>query len=302
MESRRHAVEIEDLRVRYGAIEAVSRLDLTIDQGSVVALLGPNGAGKTTTIECVLGLKQADDGRIAVVGMSPHDAVRRGLVGAMLQVSGLPSGARVQEVVGLAAGLHGGRGRSVADLLGSAGLTEVARREVTKLSGGQAQRVRFAMAIAGSPELLFLDEPTMGMDVESRGLFWNEVGRLAGTGMTVLFATHYLAEAERYASRVVMLTRGELVADGTPRELRALHASEQIVELSSTEPERLRDLSIPGVSSLEIDGNRVRIVTSNADETMRALYRSDVDIHDVSAKQSDLDEVFLKLAQSQEPD
>ena len=158
------------------------------------------------------------------------------------------------------------------------------------------------MAIAGSPELLFLDEPTTGMDVESRELFWREISRLAAAGMTVLFATHYLAEAERYAGRVVMLARGKLVADGTPAELRALHVSEQIVELSSTEPERLRDLSLPGVSSMEIEGNRVRIVTSNADETMRALYRSDVDIHDVSAKQSDLDEVFLKLAQSQEPD
>ncbi len=301
VENRPLAVEIEDLRVRYGAVEAVSGLDLTIEKGSVVALLGPNGAGKTTTIECVLGLKQADQGRVVVVGTSPREAVRHGLVGAMLQISGLPSGATVREVVSLAAALHHGRGKTVADLLESAGLSEVAGREVTKLSGGQAQRVRFAMAIAGSPELLFLDEPTTGMDVESRELFWKEISRLAATGMSVLFATHYLAEAERYAGRVVMLARGRLVADGTPTELRALYVSEQIVELSSSEPERLRELSLPGVSSLEIDGSRVRIVTADADETMRALYRSDVDVHGVSAKASDLDEVFLKLAQSQEP-
>lgn len=294
-------VQIRDLRVRYGTVEAISGLDLEIERGSLVALLGPNGAGKSTTINCIIGLKQPDQGRIVVAGTAPRAAVRRGLAGAMLQVSGLPSGAKVREVVRLAVALHGRRGSDADRLLASAGLEDVASREVSKLSGGQAQRVRFAMVLAGSPELLFLDEPTVGMDVESRELFWKEVRRLGDSGTTVLFATHYLAEAERHASRVVMLSRGRLVADGTPDELRSLYASERTVELATSDPERLRKLDVPAISAVEIEGERVRIRTSDVDATMRALYGSDLEIRDISVEDSRLDDVFLKLANPDTP-
>jgi ABC-2 type transport system ATP-binding protein len=294
-------VEIEGLRVRYGEVEAVSGLDLAVTRGSLVALLGPNGAGKSTTINSVIGLRQPDEGRILVAGKSPRAAVRQGSIGAMLQLSGLPSGAKVREVVQLAVALHRGRGAAVDALIASAGLQEIARRDVKKLSGGQAQRVRFAMALAGSPELLFLDEPTVGMDVESRDLFWKEVSRLAGAGMTILFATHYLAEAERYADRVVMLARGKLVADGTPAQLRSLYGTDRKLEFSTRNPDAVRSLELPEVSFVEIDGDHVRIQTSDADATMRALYRSELDIRDVSVEAPNLDEVFLKLAESKEP-
>jgi ABC-2 type transport system ATP-binding protein len=297
--ARQPAAEIQGLHARYGRVEAVSGLDLTIEHGSLVALLGPNGAGKSTTINCLIGLKRIDEGRVVVAGTSPRQAVRSGAVGAMLQVSGLPSGAKVRDVLRLASKLHRG-GADVDRSLAVAGLEEVAGREVTRLSGGQAQRVRFAMTIAGNPRLLFLDEPTVGMDVESRELFWREVRRLAEAGTTILFATHYLAEAERYADRVVVIAKGRLVADGTPSELRSRDRSEKVIELSSDEPERVRALDLSGARSVEIDGRQVRIRTSDADATMRVLYQSGVDVRDISVEASDLDDVFLRLTQSEE--
>ena len=291
-------VQIYGLRVRYGHVEAVSGLDLVIERGSLVALLGPNGAGKSTAINCIVGLKRPDEGRIVVAGTSPRTAVRRGSVGAMLQISGLPSGARVDEVVQLAVALHRGRGAKVNALLTSAGLQELRHREVSKLSGGQTQRVRFAMALAGSPDFLFLDEPTAGMDVESRELFWTEVTRLAAAGTTILFATHYLAEADRYADRIVMLARGRVVADGSPADLRAGYGAERTVELATRDLERLRRLDLPAVSAFEVDGERARIRTSDLEGTMRVLYRSDLDISEVSLEEPTLDDVFIKLATS----
>lgn len=293
------AAEIQGLHARYGRVEALSGLNLTIEQGSLVALLGPNGAGKSTTINCLIGLKTIEGGRVVVAGTSPRQAVRSGAVGAMLQLSGLPSGAKVRDVLWLASKLHRG-GADVDRLLAVVGLEEVAGREVTRLSGGQAQRVRFAMTIAGNPRLLFLDEPTVGMDVESRELFWREVRRLAEAGTTILFATHYLAEAERFADRVVVIAKGRLVADGTPSELRSRDRSEKVIELSTDEPDRVRALLLPGGSSVEVDGRQVRIRTSDADATMRVLYRSGVDVRDISVEASDLDDVFLRLTQSEE--
>ena len=292
------AVEIQGLGARYGHVEAISGLDLVVERGSVVALLGPNGAGKSTAINCVIGLKRPDEGRILVAGASPRTAVRRGFVGAMLQIAGLPSGARVGEVVELAVALQRGRGANVDVLLTSAGLQDVRRREVSTLSGGQAQRVRFAIALAGNPELLFLDEPTVGMDVESRELFWTEVTRLAAAGTTVLFATHYLAEADRYAHRVVMLARGRVVADDSPAELRAGNGAGGTVEFATRDLERLRQLDLPTVSVLEVDRERARIRTSDLDATMKVLYRSDLDIREVSVEAATLDDVFKQLASS----
>jgi ABC-2 type transport system ATP-binding protein len=294
------AVEISALRVRYGEIEAVSGIDLTIERSAVVALLGPNGAGKSTTINCLIGLKRPHQGQVSVAGSSPREAVRRGRVGAMLQISGLPSGAKVREVIALACSLHRQRGSSAEELLSSAGLEDIAGRAVTKLSGGQAQRVRFAMALAGDPEFLFLDEPTVGMDVESREVFWREVERLAAAGRTILFATHYLAEAERFASRVVMLARGRIVADGTPLDLRSRYQPERVVQLISREVERLRSLDLPGLTALDAENDAVRIRTTDADGTMRALYASGIEIRDVTVETSRLDDVFLKLAQAEE--
>jgi ABC-2 type transport system ATP-binding protein len=201
---------------RYGSVQALTDVSFTVPSGQTVALLGANGAGKSTTVDLLLGLKRPGSGTVTVLGGPPHDAVTRGRVGAMLQTGGLPADSTVREIVGLACGLYGGR-RTVADVLDLAGLREVGRRKVDALSGGQAQRVRFAVAMAGKPELLFLDEPTVALDFKARRQFWRSV---RAEGATVVFATHYLDEADEYADRVIVLDNGRVIADGPPAQVK----------------------------------------------------------------------------------
>src|ERR1043165_9414974 len=230
---------------RYGSVQALTDVSFTVPSGQTVALLGANGAGKSTTVDLLLGLKRPGSGTVTVLGGPPHDAVTRGRVGAMLQTGGLPADSTVREIVGLACGLYGGR-RTVADVLDLAGLREVGRRKVDALSGGQAQRVRFAVAMAGKPELLFLDEPTVALDFKARRQFWRSVraGKpellfldeptvaldfkarrqfwrsVRAEGATVVFATHYLDEADEYADRVIVLDNGRVIADGPPAQVK----------------------------------------------------------------------------------
>jgi ABC-2 type transport system ATP-binding protein len=200
----------------YGGVRALTDVSFTIPAGQTVALLGANGAGKSTTVDLMLGLRRPQSGRVTVLDGSPADAVKQGRVGAMLQSGGLPADSTVSDVLDLARRLYGKR-RTLAELLDLAGLREVARRKVDALSGGQAQRVRFAVAMAGHPDLLFLDEPTVAMDFRARRRFWQSVKE---QGKTVVFATHYLDEADDHADRVIVIDRGRVVAEGTPAEIR----------------------------------------------------------------------------------
>jgi ABC-2 type transport system ATP-binding protein len=200
----------------YGGVRALTEVSFTIPAGHTVALLGANGAGKSTTVDLMLGLRRPQSGRVTVLGGSPADAVKQGRVGAMLQTGGLPADSTVSDVVDLARRLYGKR-HTLAELLELAGLQEVARRKVDALSGGQAQRVRFAVAMAGRPDLLFLDEPTVAMDFRARRRFWQSV---KAQGKTVVFATHYLDEADDHADRVIVIDRGRVVAEGTPAQIR----------------------------------------------------------------------------------
>jgi ABC-2 type transport system ATP-binding protein len=200
----------------YGRVRALTEISFSVPSGQTVALLGANGAGKSTAVDLMLGLKRPQSGRVTVLGGSPQDAVAKGRVGAMLQTGGLPTDATVTDVVDLARRLYGKR-RSLEELLELAGLTEVARRKADALSGGQKQRVRFAVAMAGRPDLLFLDEPTVALDFRARRRFWQAV---KAEGNTVVFATHYLDEADEYADRVVVVDRGSVVAEGSPEEIR----------------------------------------------------------------------------------
>src|SRR4051794_20603375 len=197
------------LRKSYGDVHAVAGVDLTIAPGEVVALLGPNGAGKSTTVDMLLGLTKPDAGTVTVFGASPHDAVAKGTIGAMLQGGALLDDATVGETVAMVASLH----RSpmpVADALRRSGVEDLANRRCNKLSGGQKQRVRFAVALVSDPDLLVLDEPTAAMDVQGRREFWKAMRGFTNTGRTVLFATHYLEEAENYADRVVLMRAGQV--------------------------------------------------------------------------------------------
>ena len=214
------AVEFAGVTKDFGPLRALDGIDLRVHSGEVVALLGPNGAGKSTSVGLMLGLRRPTSGAVRVFGGDPEAAVRAGRVGAMLQTSGLPPGVRVREMVEFIRGLYP-RPRPLAEVLQAAACETFADQRVERLSGGQQQRVRFAMAIAGDPELLFLDEPTTGFDVDTRRRFWQSMRTYAADGRTVLFATHYLEEADGAADRIVVMQHGRIVADGTAAAIKA---------------------------------------------------------------------------------
>src|SRR3954471_3842945 len=240
------AVALRGLTKRFGAVTAVDGLDLTIEPGEVVAFLGPNGAGKTSTIDMVLGLSRPDAGSVEVYGLPPRTAVGRGLISAVMQTGGLLKDLTVAETVRLTGALFA-HTRPVAEVLQRAGISDIADRMVGKCSGGQQQRLRFAMALLPDPELLVLDEPTTGMDVEGRRDFWAAIRQDAGRGRTVLFATHYLEEADAYADRIVLVRRGHIVADGTPAHVKSLAAG-RTVRATLPDADQIALLGVPGVT------------------------------------------------------
>jgi ABC-2 type transport system ATP-binding protein len=290
------AVSFDGLSRRFGATLALDTVDLAIGIGETVALLGPNGAGKSTAIGVMLGLLEPSGGRARTLGLTPRQAVRSGRVGAMLQVAGLPSGAKVGELVELARALY--PSPSPRDsILERAGLVELAGRQVDALSGGETQRVRFALAIAGDPDLVFLDEPTVAMDVDGRRAFWADMRRFAAEGRTVLFATHYLDEADQVADRIVVLDHGRVVADGTPDALKATVAARH-VRFTLPDGDAMNEatlLALDGVDSAERRGQMFALGSRDADETVRALVRAGIDFRHLEVTGADLDAAFLAL-------
>jgi len=291
--ARPTAVRFDRVSRRYGATTALNGVDLEIAPGETVALLGPNGAGKSTAIGLMLGLLDPSEGRVRVLDEEPHAAVRSGAIGAMLQESGLPIFARVGELIELVRRLSP-RPMPLDEVLARAGLTRLADRATESLSGGETQRVRFAMAIAGDPDLLFLDEPTVAMDVETRRAFWADMRSFAAEGRTILFATHYLEEADQVADRIVVLDHGRIVADGTAASIKSA-SSRRRVRFRSSAADRALFEALPGASAVEVAGNRVDIVSADSDATARALLRSDVEVHDLEITGPDLEAAFLAL-------
>ncbi|GAA0396659.1 hypothetical protein GCM10009530_55280 [Microbispora corallina] len=231
------AVAARGLRKRYGGVRAVDGVDLLIPRGEVVALLGPNGAGKSTLVEMLTGLVRPDEGDIEIFGADPGAAVRSGSVGVMLQEAGLLDDVTVGEVLRLIASLHRAPLPAV-EAMRRAGIESLAGRRSARLSGGQRQRVRFAAALVPDPDLLVLDEPTAAMDVDGRREFWAAMRSLCEAGRTVLFATHYLEEAEAYADRVVLMNAGRVAADGPVAEVARGGLDEAFVRLTSGEATR----------------------------------------------------------------
>jgi ABC-2 type transport system ATP-binding protein len=289
------AVALRGATKRFGAVTAVDGLDLTIRPGEVVAFLGPNGAGKTTTIDMVLGLSRPDAGDVEVFGRAPRTAVAHGLVAAVMQTGGLLKELTVRETVELTAALFA-HTRPVAEVLERAGIAEIADRRVGRCSGGQQQRLRFAMALLPEPELLILDEPTTGMDVEGRREFWAAIRADARRGRTVLFATHYLEEADAYADRVVLVSRGRVVADGTSAEIRALSAGRRI---SATWPgvgtaEAVALENLPGVEDVELRGDTVLVHAADSDAVARHLLTA-TPARDLQITSRGLEDAFIAL-------
>src|SRR5215510_13417152 len=237
------AIELRGVHKHFGKVKAVQGIDLAIAPGEIVALLGPNGAGKTTTIDMILGLSQPTDGQVSVYGVHPRQAISRGLVSAVLQTGGLLKDLTVAETARYTASLFP-KAHSVQSVLERAGISGIADRRVGKCSGGEQQRLRFAMALLPDPDLLILDEPTTGMDVEGRRGFWSAIRQDAEQGRTVLFATHYLEEADAYADRIILLRHGEVVADGTAAQIKALAAGRTVrATLADADAAALRGLS-----------------------------------------------------------
>ena len=291
-----HAVELDGASRRFGGTLALDDCRLTIEPGETVALLGRNGAGKSTAIGLMLGLLDPSAGRVRTLGLDPRTAVRSGSVGAMLQAAGLPVGARVGELVDLARALAPAPLTRDA-VLGRAGLVPLAGRRVDTLSGGETQRVRFAMAIAGDPDLVFLDEPTVAMDVESRRAFWDDMRRSAAEGRTVLFATHYLDEADQVADRIVVLDRGRIVADGSPATLKASVRQQTVRFVLGGDATALESRlgALPGVDVVIRHGDTFALTTGDADETVRALVAADVAFRHLEVAGADMDAAFLAL-------
>jgi ABC-2 type transport system ATP-binding protein len=285
---------------RYGDVTAVDELSVAIGRGETVALLGPNGAGKTTAIEILLGLTRPDAGAVGLFGGPPVDAVAAGRVGAMLQDAGLPQGVTVAELVGLIRGLYPDP-LLATDVLRLADLLEVADRQVHRLSGGQRQRVRLALAFAGNPDLLVLDEPTAALDVEARRGFWDRVHAYVSEGRTVLFATHRLEEADAVADRIVVIANGRLVADGTPDAVKAAAAGRSTVSFSADGLSEPVLASLPAVEAVEAGGPRLTLHTTDPDQTVRALLQRAPQVRDLEVSRSGMEEAFLTLIQEGDP-
>jgi ABC-2 type transport system ATP-binding protein len=286
-------VHLQGISKAFGSILAVDNINLEIQRGETIALLGPNGAGKTTTISMLLGLLAPTAGIIQIAGMSPREAIQQGRVGAMLQDGNLMAGIRVGEFIDFVRSLHPAP-LNKGQLLKLSGLEGLENRRVDRLSGGQTQRVRFAMAIAGNPELLVLDEPTAAMDVETRREFWMNMHAYATLGHTILFATHYLEEAENSASRLVIISKGKIIADGTVQEIQRQYG-EPRVSFTRLDENANRFNQFPGVHHSEIDGKRVILHTHNSDITAKALITSDIPWQDLEVRNIDLEETFVNL-------
>lgn len=282
-----------------GVVHAVRGIDVAIDRGETVALLGPNGAGKSTSLDMLLGLTAPDRGSLTVLGGPARAVVERGRVGAMLQAGALVRDVTVRELVTMFAALYPDP-LGVEDALELTGIGSIADRRTQKLSGGQAQRTRLACALVSDPDLLVLDEPTVGLDVESRRAFWESMRALAARGKTVFFATHYLAEADAYADRVVVLAEGQVVANGPTTEIRARVGGRTIrATLGRVELEAL--VCLPGVAHADRRGDSVVLRCQDSDAAIRALLHSHPHARDIEIAGAALEDAFVELTNSQGP-
>jgi ABC-2 type transport system ATP-binding protein len=279
-----------------GIVEAVRGVDISIRPGEIVALLGPNGAGKSTTIDMLLGLARPDTGSVSLFGLTPEEAVLSGRVGAMLQTGMLIQDLSARELVAMVASLYPAP-LDVDEVLALVGIEAIAERRTQKLSGGEAQRVRFALALVSDPALLVLDEPTTAMDVEGRHAFWRTMREFASRGRTILFATHYLEEADANADRAVLMAAGRVVADGPTTEIRAMVGGRTIrATLPDAELSELADL--PGVTHVERHGEAVLLSCSDSDVAIRALLDTEPEARDIEIASAGLEQAFLELTAS----
>ncbi|WND18407.1 ABC transporter ATP-binding protein [Streptomyces janthinus] len=299
MKTTASVVAFDQVSKAYDTVRAVDGLTLTLRPGETVALLGPNGAGKSTTLDLLLGLKKPDSGTVRLFGAGPREAIVAGRVGAMLQSGGLMDEVTVDELVRLACDLHP-KPYQPSEVLSRAGIAQIAGRKVDKLSGGQSQRVRFALATAGDSDLIVLDEPTTGMDVTTRQAFWATMREQADQGRTVLFATHYLEEADAVADRVLVLHRGRLLADGTAAEIKAKAGARRVSFDLSGDVDEAALRGLPFLTSLAVSGRTVRFQSTDADATVHALYGLGVYPRNLEVAGLGLEQAFVAITAAEE--
>jgi ABC-2 type transport system ATP-binding protein len=288
-------VSFENVSKHYGSLKAVDGLSLDLRSGETVALLGPNGAGKSTSLDMLLALRKPTSGKIEMFGSDPYHAVKSGRVGAMLQSGGLMPEVTVLELITLVTGLQP-RPVPIATTMRRAGIESIADQRVDRLSGGQTQRVRFALAIVGECDLIVLDEPTTAMDVETRRRFWASMKEEVSEGKTLLFATHYLEEADQAADRILVINRGRLLADGTPAEIKARAGAKRMsFRLENVNEPFL--LGLPAVTSLDVRGDVVQIQTMDSDATLYALLDAGYRPHEIEVGSLGLEQAFLAITE-----
>jgi len=288
-----HAIELVGASKRYGNFEALKNVSFAIEKGSLVAMLGPNGAGKTTSINLMLGLRRPTAGKALIFGEDPRRIATRKKFGAMLQESGVPQLLKVTELVELFRSYYP-RPLANDQVVKLVGLEEKANSLVRDLSGGQAQRLYFALAICGDPEVLFLDEPTVGMDVEGRRVFLRAIRDFAAGGKTILLTTHYLEEADELAERVLVIDKGKVIADGSPQEIKSRVAGSKISFTSSASVDAAALSGLP-VSASDVSDHRVTLMTNDPQSVLRELFRRNVDMSNLEVRGADLEEAFLSL-------
>jgi ABC-2 type transport system ATP-binding protein len=286
-------VELKNVSKRFGQVQALDDISLSIDTGEVVAMLGPNGAGKTTSISIMLGTRRPTSGTARLFGLDPRDLRARAHIGVMLQESGVPGMLKVAEMVSLFASYYP-QPLKTQEAIEIAGLGEKSSSLVKDLSGGQKQRLYLALAVCGDPDVLFLDEPTVGMDVEGRRKFLQEVGEFAAKGRTVVLTTHYLEEADQLAKRVIVIDRGHVIADATPASIKARVAGKRVA-FTSARPVTAADLDGLPLLSSQVDDGQVRLLTNEPEAVLRELFRRGVDMASLEVSGADLEEAFLAM-------
>jgi ABC-2 type transport system ATP-binding protein len=283
---------LETVSKNYGEVRALRNVNFSVHAGQVVALLGPNGAGKTTAVKLLLGLLQPNSGKARVFGGDPTHPQNRMRAGAMLQVGKVPETLKVREHIDLFSSYYTNP-LPLGDVLAAAGLEKLSDRKFGDLSGGQRQRTLFALAICGNPDLLFLDEPTVGLDVEARRALWEEIRRLVSCGKTVLLTTHYLEEADALADRIAVINQGEIIAEGTPAEIKSQTSGKRIRCITELSLSELRQ--IPGVTSARQDREAIDIHTGEAELVVRTLLARDPTLSGLEITSAGLEEAFLSL-------
>ncbi|MGG3520576.1 ABC transporter ATP-binding protein [Bacillus pseudomycoides] len=291
-------IEVNGVSKTFKHKKAVNNVSFHVEKGQIVALLGPNGAGKTTTISMMLGLKDPSEGSVSIFGKSPKQRAVRNRLGAMLQEVSVIDSISVEEAIDLFRSYYT---NPVAKetLLQLSNLESEKRQRCEKLSGGQKRRLNFALALAGNSDLLFLDEPTVGMDITSRKAFWETIRKLASEGTTIILTTHYLEEADALADRILLFANGEIIADGTPEEMKATISRKTISFYTKEKIPTDLLKGLPHVTAVQFHEPRVILTTDDTDATLQAIYKENLPVTDISVERGSLDEAFEQFVANQ---